>query len=360
MKKKIILAIDSFKNCLTSVDVEKAVEEGLKKTGIEAEIVSVPVSDGGDGMLDAFVEAMHGSIISADVHDPLMRPITANYGIASDVAIIEMAKASGLQLVEVEQRNPMNTSTYGTGELIADAINKGYKKFIIGLGGSATSDTGIGMFRALLDKFALKGEHIDDILGRELKDCKFILASDVKNPLLGDNGAARIFAKQKGATPLQVEMLESRAMKFADMSAKHFGYDYRNTEGAGAAGGLGYAFLQYLGATVESGAELLFNEIKFDKIISQADMIITGEGHADAQTLMGKLPVRVLSHASKYGIPVHIMAGRVTDRQQLINAGFVDVINITFDDMDDKEATKKDVAIKNIIQSIGHYKKSKS
>ena len=206
---KYILAIDSFKGCLSSAEVEEALAHSLHEYG--AEVVSITMSDGGEGMLEAFTEAMHGNIVEAQVHDPLMRPITAQYGIANDrTAIIETSRACGLTLMTEEERNPMVATTYGVGELVAHAVKQGAQNFIIGLGGSGTSDVGIGMLKAMTDIFA-KGETIDRVIKHTLKDCKFTLASDVRNPLYGENGAAQVFAKQKGANDEMIAKLDERA-----------------------------------------------------------------------------------------------------------------------------------------------------
>jgi len=339
---KIVLAIDSFKNCLTSIQAENAVQEALRQTGIDAEIVSIPVSDGGEGMLDAFLAVTGGEKIAVSTHNALMRPIQAYYGAIDDTAIIESAQSIGLQLVNPCPRNSFKATTYGVGEILADAIFRGFRKFIVGLGGSATSDAGIGMLWALSAKFGDK----------DFKGCSFTLASDVKNPLLGDHGAARVFAPQKGATPSQVKRIEERAAKFADMSAKRFGADHSNDPGAGAAGGLGYAFLQYFDAKMESGAELLLRLADFDDIIKDADLVITGEGCADSQTLMGKLPSIVLSHARQFSVPVYLIAGKIKEQQQLKDAGFKKIECITPDGQTQEEAIKPENAIKNITDTI--------
>jgi glycerate kinase len=228
--KKIVVAIDSFKGCLTSAEANQAACEGILDRMPEAKVVQVPVSDGGEGWLEAFYAAMGGEIVEVNVKDPLMRPIVAQYLIQGDTAVIEIAKASGLTLLSSEERNPMVATSYGTGQLVVDAIRRGCKHIIVGLGGSATSDCGIGMLEA-----------IDNA---DYKDVRFTIATDVTNPLCGENGAAYVFGPQKGATPEMVEALDARAKRFAEASAKHLGCDCQNMPGAGAAGGLGYAFLQ--------------------------------------------------------------------------------------------------------------------
>ena len=344
---KIILAVDSFKGCLSSQEANNAAAEGVYSVCPDAKVVQIPVSDGGEGFLEAFHAAVGGEMIEVKVKDPLMRPVTAEFLLKGDTAVIEMAQASGLNLLKEEERNPLSATSYGTGELVAHAIRKGVKHIIIGLGGSATSDAGIGMLSALVDAFANHGVWNDiDVF----KDVTFTVASDVKNPLYGENGAACVFAPQKGATPEMVLRLDERARRFADISARHFGYDYSMREGAGAAGGVGYAFLQYLKAECKPGVQLLLDTIGFDEIVKDADLVITGEGSADSQTLMGKLPIGILEHSP--GIPVFLIAGRVGDIRQLHKAGFAKVECINPENMEMEEAIRKDVALRNIRQTI--------
>ena len=341
--KKIIVAIDSFKGCLTSAEANQAACEGILSKMPDAKVVQVPVSDGGEGFMEAFQTAMGGSIVEVNVKDPLMRTIVAQYLLQGDTAVIEIAKASGLTLLSPEERNPMVATSYGTGQLVVDAVRKGCKHIIVGLGGSATSDCGIGMLRAIIDSLTSgracsrsaiesssdcsrsiaafsKGGNWDDV--RELDDVRFTIATDVTNPLCGENGAAHVFAPQKGATDEQVLALDARAKRFAEASAKHLGRDCQNNPGAGAAGGLGYAFLQYMNADCRSGIDLLLDTIHFDNLLQDADLVITGEGSADRQTLMGKLPFGILQRAQKHNVPVMLIAGRIADEQLLLDASF--------------------------------------
>ena len=343
---KVVLAIDSFKGCMTSREANKAAAEGIRRVYPEAEIVKVPVSDGGEGYMEAFHAAIGGRLEEVAVRDPLMRPIIAKYLLHNDLAVIEIAQASGLTLLTKEERNPMVATSYGTGQLVADAVRKGAKQIIVGLGGSATSDAGIGMLKALIDSF--NKERWDDI--EVLKDVTFTIASDVKNPLYGEEGAAHVFAPQKGATPETVLRLDERARKFAELSAQHFGYDRSQMAGAGAAGGLGYAFLQYLHAKSMSGIQLLLDTIRFKEIVAGADLVITGEGSADRQTLMGKLPIGILEQSGT--VPVCLIAGKISDREALLNAGFARVECINPPDLPLEEAMRKDVAQHNIRQLL--------
>ena len=345
---KIVVAIDSFKGCLTSKESNRAAAEGVRNHWPDAEVVQVPVSDGGEGFMEAFHAAIGGKLIELTVRDPLMRPVSARYLLHDKLAVIEIAQASGLTLLTREERNPMVATSYGTGQLVTDAVRRGAEHIIVGLGGSATSDAGIGMLRALINNFAKHGEW-DDI--DELKHVRFTIASDVKNPLCGENGAAHVFAPQKGATPDMVIQLDNRARKFADVSAKHFGYDRSEQEGAGAAGGLGYAFLQYMNADCKPGIELLLDTIKFHEIVSETDLIITGEGSADLQTLMGKLPMGILKQSNN--VPVCLIAGRISDKQELLNAGFAHVECINPEGISIEEAMHKEVATQNIIDTVG-------
>lgn len=344
---KIVVAIDSFKGCLTSKEANQAATEGIKCKFPDGEVAQVPVSDGGEGFLEAFHAAIGGELIEITVRDPLMRPVSAQYLLHDKLALIEIAQASGLTLLASEERNPMVATSYGTGQLVADAVRKGAEHIIVGLGGSATSDAGIGMLRALIDSFSKHGTW-DDV--EALKHVRFTIASDVKNPLCGENGAAHVFAYQKGATPDMIRQLDERARKFADVSARHFGYDRSEQEGAGAAGGLGYAFLQYMNADCKPGIELLLEAIKFHEIVNDADLVITGEGSADRQTLMGKLPMGILKQSGN--VPVCLIAGRISDKQELLNAGFAHVDEINPEGISLEEAMRKDVAQRNICDTV--------
>ena len=389
--KKIIIACDSYKGCLSSREVNEAIASGLKVWNADdasseikifdsdassPEIITLEMSDGGEGMLDAFLSAMKGERVRIHAHDALMRWIEAEYGIVDDTAIIEIAQTAGLALIEPEQRNPMKATSWGVGEMIMNAYRRGVRHFIVGLGGSATSDCGIGMLKAMGDDWK-----------KIRRECSFVLASDVTNPLCGENGAAHVFAPQKGADAKMVQMLDDRARKFAEVSSRHFGYDRSEAPGAGAAGGLGYAFLQYFNAEARPGAELLLDEIGFDALILDADLVITGEGHSDKQTLMGKLPQRILEHVLKCresdkshvacsqfagdckspessessessespdsSFPlVWLVSGGVSDRLAMQNAGFDRVIQVTPDNMPLEEAMKPDVARNNILKVI--------
>ncbi|MDO4986494.1 MAG: glycerate kinase [Prevotella sp.] len=346
---KIIVAIDSFKGCLKSVEANQAASEGILSRMPDAKVVQVPVSDGGEGFMEAFQAALGGDIVQVHVKDPLMRPIVAQYLMQGDTAVIEIAKASGLTLVKPEERNPMVATSYGTGQLVVDAVRRGCKHIIVGLGGSATSDCGIGMLRAIIDAFA-KGKTWDDV--RQLDDVRFTIATDVTNPLCGLNGAAHVFAPQKGASPDDVLALDARAKRFAEASAKHLGRDCQDMPGAGAAGGLGYAFMQYMQADCRSGIDLLLDAIHFDELLKDANLVITGEGSADRQTLMGKLPYGILQRAQKHHVPVMLIAGRIADEQQLLDAGFARVACINPPGLPLDMAMQPTTAKQNILLTV--------
>ena len=346
---RIIVAIDSFKGCLTSAEANQATSEGILARTPDAEVMQVPVSDGGEGWLEAFHAAMGGDLVEANVKDPLMRTIVAQYLVQGDTAVIEIAKASGLTLLKPEERNPMVATSYGTGQLVTDAVRRGCKHIIVGLGGSATSDCGIGMLRAIIDAFSKHGNW-DDV--RELDDVRFTIAIDVTNPLCGENGAAQVFAPQKGATHEQVLALDVRAKDFAEASAKHMGRDCQNMLGAGAAGGLGYAFLQYMNAECRSGVDLLLDTIHFDDLLHDADLVITGEGSADRQTLMGKLPYGILKRAQPHHVPVMLIAGRIADEQLLLEAGFSRVACINPPNLPLEIALQSSTAKENIRRMV--------
>lgn len=346
--KKIIIACDSFKGCLTSKEVNETIGGMLGET---PEVVTLQMSDGGEGMLDAFLAAMGGERVTIHAHDALMRWIEADYGIVNDTAIIEIAQTAGLALIEPEQRNPMKATSWGVGEMILHAYRHGIRHFIVGLGGSATSDCGIGMLKAM-----------DDDWKKIRRDCTFVLASDVTNPLCGLHGAAHVFAPQKGADAAMVEMLDARARKFAEVCKKHFdkeasvsqGQDMSEMPGAGAAGGLGYAFLQFFHGEFHSGADLLLDAVDFEHLIADADLVITGEGHSDKQTLMGKLPQRILERVKKgKNTQVWLVSGGISDQEVLLAAGFNRVIPVTPKDMSLEEAMKPEIA-KELLKKIAY------
>lgn len=343
---KVIIAIDSFKGCMTSAEANEVAENGVLKGHPEADVECFNVSDGGEG----FLEAMRpDEIVQCHVHDAMMRWTDSAFGIKDGKAIIEVAKAVGLTMIEPEKRNPLLATSYGVGELMVQASLHGCKEFIVGLGGSATSDCGLGMLKCLKKYWQMESHKMwyEPFDTDSLRNIKVILATDVNNPLCGENGAARIYAPQKGADEGMVEKLERRAMTFSRMAAQHQGRDMSNTPGAGAAGGLGYAFMEFMDAKVESGAELVMKTSGLAQALRGADIAITGEGSSDGQTLMDKWPAVLLKHAKEDNVPVMLFAGKIADKGKLLEAGFANVVcindghNTTEDPLMFKIATKR-------------------
>ena len=334
--KKVVVAIDSFKGCLRSTEANRAAATGVLEVWPDADVREVTVSDGGEGFMEAFHAATGGTLRSVQVHDPLMREVTARYLLNGETAVIEVAEACGLWRLKPEERNPLVATSYGVGELVADAVENGAETIIVGLGGSGTSDAGMGML-----------EGMEKVKGQR---SKVIIATDVDNPLCGENGAAAVYGPQKGATPEMVVELDKRAKAFAEESAKRMGFDRSEEPGAGAAGGLGYAFMQYLDAERRSGIDLLLETVGFDALVKEADLVITGEGSADRQTLMGKLPVGVMKHAGT--TPTLLIAGKVSDRDELLRAGFVGAECINPPGLPLEEAMRPEVAKQNIEKTI--------
>ncbi len=369
---KIVIAIDSFKGSLTSMEAGQAVMDSIQNLFPHCQTELIPIADGGEGMLSVMMNTTQGRLQTLKAHNPCMEKIAANYGISHDrkTAFIEMANISGLPLIKKEQQNPLKTTTYGTGELIRDALDKGCTEFIIGIGGSATNDAGTGMLQALgflfLDKdgkaLGKGGEilpqivHIDrQNIHPSLKNAHFIVACDVQNPFYGPNGAAAVYARQKGADDAMIEELDRGMRSFAQVILKETGRDISNIPGSGAAGGMGGGMLAFLNAELRSGADLLLDLSQFESKIADADLIITGEGRIDRQSLMGKIPGKILEIGKRKGIPVIAIAGCVEDEEMLLKAGFRGVYSTKPQDMTLEEAMKKEVAIRNIslvIQSV--------
>ncbi len=326
---KAVFAIDSMKGSLSSVEGGNAAAEGLKRVFPDAEAVVRPLADGGEGTVDALVYAMNGEKHIVTVTGPHGRPVDCEYGIidATHTAVIEMSGAAGITMVQGEERNPLLTTTYGVGEVIKDAIEKGCRRFIVGIGGSATNDGGIGMLQALgfgfFDKDGKEVVHagrglgdlasisLENALG-VLKDCEFRVACDVNNPLCGDLGCSAIYGPQKGATPEIVKTMDAWMGKYAEIAKEVIPEADDKYPGVGAAGGLGFAFKTFLGAKLESGIGIVLDETDLEKYLKDADVVVTGEGRLDGQTAMGKAPAGVAGLAKKFGIPVIGFAGSVT------------------------------------------------
>ena len=337
--RKIVIACDSYKGCLSSSEVACAAAKGVAEVYPDCEIVRLAVADGGEGTVDALVETLGGHLEWAEVSDPLGRPVKAAYGIAGDLAIIESAAACGLTLLTKEERNPLITTTKGLGELILAAIDKGCRRFLIGLGGSATNDGGMGMISA------------DGFLERA-RGMKFTVACDVDTPYIGAHGASRVFGPQKGASEEDVEILEERLRGYALKILKDTGIDVSDMAGAGAAGGLGGAFRAYLGAELKRGVDLVLDQIGFDSIIDGADLVITGEGCSDYQTLKGKTAAGVLERAKRKGIPVMLVSGTIRDGQMLRDGGFGIIAAASPQGMSLAEAMRPETAEHNIYETV--------
>lgn len=364
--KKIVVASDSFKGSLTSSQVASAVADGIRSACPECETICLEVADGGEGTTAALMKIIGGTLTEVHVHDPLMRPVTARYGISPDrtTAIMEMSAASGLPLLRQDERNPLLTSTFGTGEMIADALRRGCRRFLVGLGGSATNDGGTGMLEALGTRFLdVQGNPLQgcgasllliadaDISGMlpELSASEFTAACDVRNPLCGPEGAAAVFAPQKGASGRDVGLLDEGLLNFAAVTRKVCGKDILNVRGAGAAGGTAGAMLAYLNARLVSGADMILDEAGFDTAIADADLVITGEGKMDEQTCMGKIPGAVLRRASALNVPVMAIAGRVELNS---NPGFKTIAAVTPDGCPDETAMNPQFAYENVRRTV--------
>ena len=366
---KIIIAIDSFKGSLTSTEAGKAVEESILQAYPDWQTDIIPIADGGEGMLTVMLNATQGKKQTVWAHNPCMELTQAEYGISADgtTAFIEMATISGLPLIREEQRNPMKTTTFGTGELIRDALEKGCTRFIIGIGGSATNDAGTGMLQALGYRFLNRkgeplgqgGEILSEIKSIDtsgicplLKNAHFIVACDVKNPFYGPEGAACVFAQQKGADDAMITTLDEGMRNFAQVIAQETGRDIAHVAGSGAAGGMGGGMMAFLNAELKSGADLLLEISRFDERAAHADLIITGEGRIDKQSLMGKIPGKILAKGIELGIPVIALAGCIEDETLLKEAGFAGIYAITPKEMPIEKAMKKDIARENIQKTM--------
>lgn len=341
-KMKAVIAIDSLKGSLSSMEAGYAAAEGIRRVhGQDAEIIVRPLADGGEGTVEALVSGMNGIIQNVMVTGPLGTPVNCEYGIieSSHTAVIEMSGAAGITLVPDEKRNPLYTTTYGVGEVIKDAISKGCRRFIVGIGGSATNDGGIGMLQALgygfLDKegkqvpFGARGlevleEITDTYVLPELAECEFRVACDVTNILCGEEGCSAVFGPQKGATPSMIMQMDKWLEKYAALAEKKCTKINANQAGTGAAGGLGFAFLSFTNAVLESGIKIVLEETSLEKYMENADIVITGEGRLDGQTAMGKAPVGVARLAKKHNIPVTAFAGSVTKEAIACNQNGID------------------------------------
>lgn len=341
MNMNITIAIDSFKGSLSSMEAGQAVAEGIRRVMPSAGIRIRPLADGGEGTTEALTAGLGGELKSLTVTGPLGRPVTASYGLIRErkMAVLEMASAAGLTLISQEERNPLEATTYGIGEMIRDAIGEGCRHFLVGIGGSATNDGGTGMLSALGFQFLdSEGQPIPlgakglENLARistenarpELSQCSFHIACDVTNPLCGENGCSAVYGPQKGADPEMIRQMDQWMERYGDLAARTFPAADKEAPGAGAAGGLGFAFLTFLNGSLESGVGMVLKEINLKDDIRDTDLVITGEGRLDAQTVMGKAPIGVAHLAKEYGKPVIAFSGAVTREAGLCNQHGID------------------------------------
>lgn len=343
---KVVVAPDSFKGCLTALEVGEALKAGILSARRQAVVDVVPMADGGEGTVQSLVDASSGQVLRAEVLDPLGRPIMAEFGLMGDgkTAVIEMAAASGLPLLDDSERNPMVTTTYGTGQLIKAALDAGATKLIVGIGGSATNDGGAGMAQALgvklLDEAGCEIGRGGGSLKRlarigmsgidpRIAGVEVVVACDVTNPLTGPNGASAVYGPQKGATPDMVEELDRALSHYADVIRQQLGVDIANVKGAGAAGGLGAGLMAFLRAALRPGVDIVIEATRLADRIAGADLVITGEGRLDSQTKMGKTPMGVARVAQHHGVPVIGVAGQVADDADVLHdLGFAALIGI--------------------------------
>ena len=338
---KVVIAIDSLKGSLSSMEAGMAIKDGILAAKPDAEVIVKPLADGGEGTTDALIEGMNGERIDLTVTGPMHTPVDAYYGYLKDTntAVMEMASAAGITLVPDSEKNPLLATSYGVGEMINDAIQRGCRNFIIGIGGSVTNDGGIGMLKALGVRFldengedageggqALAKVARIDVSGMNplLKECHIQVACDVNNPLCGENGSTYVYGPQKGVTEDMKKTLDEAMAHFARVTSETLENDYMNTPGAGAAGGLGYAFLAYTGAALTPGIELILDAVGLEDELSGANVVVTGEGRLDFQTAMGKAPVGVARLAKKYNAKVIAFAGSVTKEATACNKEGID------------------------------------
>ena len=336
----VFICIDAFKGSMSSMEAGNACTAGIRRVFSEADITILPLADGGEGTTEALVTGLHGEYRMVKVSDPLGRLITAQYGILPDgAAVIEMAAASGLPLLAEAERNPMKTTTFGFGEMISDAVKAGCRNFILGIGGSATNDGGIGCLQALgFDFLDADGQPVpfgaegvmsiaaisDNRKMPELQDCSFHVACDVKNPLCGESGCSAVFAPQKGADDAMVVQMDAALARFAKLTKNYYPDADADFPGAGAAGGLGFGLMSYLNATLEPGVELILRETNIEESVKCADFVITGEGCLDGQTAMGKAPIGIARLAKSYGKPVVAFSGAVRAGAESCNQTGID------------------------------------
>lgn len=356
---KIVIAPDSFKGSLSARDAAAAIARGVKRAAPHAETVEVPVADGGEGTADSLVAATGGHIVEATVTGPLDEPVRAAYGVLGDgvTCVVEMASASGLVLVPPERRNPLRTTTFGTGELIRHALDAGFRRFILAIGGSATNDGGIGMLQALgLGLAGSDGAPVgygggelariaaidDSSWDARIAESDFTLACDVENPFVGPQGASQVFGPQKGATPEMVASLDAGMRHWADLIERHTGIRVHDKPGAGAAGGIGGAFQAFFVAKMQRGIDIVIAMTRLRERLQGAELAFTGEGRIDSQTAMGKTPLGVAQEAHRLGVPVFVLAGSVgTGIEPLYERGMTSIRSIVSAPMSLEDAMRQ-------------------
>ena len=359
---KVVIAPDSFKGSMTAAQVCAAVSAGVRKASPDAEIISVPMADGGEGTVQSLIDGLGGSFISSEADDPLGRPHDAIYGLTSDgTAVIEMAQASGLTLLEESERDPLLASTYGTGQLIKDALDHGAREFILGIGGSATNDGGAGMAQAL--GYRLIGNDGADLprgggalihLARidasfadtRLAESRFTVACDVCNTLTGEQGASAVFGPQKGASSSMIELLDKALMRFAGCVYRDLGKDVSDIPGAGAAGGMGAGCAAFLGARLQRGVDIVIDATGLAEKLDAATLVITGEGRTDRQSLSGKTVYGIAALANKLGVPVMLISGSLApDAEDLIELGIWNMYSLIDESVSLEEAMREGEAL---------------
>ncbi|MGQ8973859.1 glycerate kinase family protein [Acinetobacter schindleri] len=368
-----VLAPDSFKESMSAEQACQAMQRGVLQVFPDACCIAVPMADGGEGTVEALLRSLDGQGITCMVTGPLVTQQVSTYFAIVDygrTAVLEMAKANGIHLLAAEQRNPMLTSTYGTGEMIKQALDRGIEKIIVGLGGSVTNDGGAGMAQALGVQFfnstgeaiQVCGGNLDQInqidisqLDARLKNTEILIASDVNNPLCGPNGASAIFGPQKGATPEMVQQLDRNLNHYANLVEASLGISIKNVAGSGAAGGLGFGLMAFADAKLQSGVELIIEQSRLAEKIAQADYVLTGEGKIDSQTALGKTPFGVAQVAQQFNKPVLAFAGLVGEGiESLFDAGFTQIVGINPSDCSLEEALKNaEVNLeKSVVQTV--------
>lgn len=381
---KVVVAIDSLKGSMTSMEAGRAIREGILNVLPDTEVIVKPLADGGEGTTEALVEGLGGELVETEVHGPLETPVKAVYGVIKETgtAIMEMAVAAGIILVGKDKR-PLDATTYGVGEMIRDAVRRGCREFIIGIGGSATNDGGIGMLTALGYEFldargaavgigaGALGKVASIRTGRvlpELKECRFRIACDVTNPLCGVNGATYIYGPQKGVTEDLRDSLDAAMASYAQVIRDCLGTDHRESEGAGAAGGLGFAFLSCLNADLQPGIGLVMDAVDMEKTMEGADLVFTGEGRLDGQTAMGKAPVGIAKLAKKHGAKVVALAGAVIEGAEKCNENGIDAFFpilrriVTLDEAMDPKTAKENMirTAEQVIRLVSAFRQDRT